>query len=77
MNIPPELLAALQGGGGAPAGGQPDEEQSPDEIIGQAINLVHQAMVSDQDPKGVSLLGAILNQLTTYQANRSQAQQGK
>ena len=42
-----------------------------------AINSVHKGMVEESDPKQISLLGAIINQLTTFQANRVNAgQQG-
>lgn len=42
-----------------------------------AINSVHSGMQEEGDPKQVSLLGAILNQLTTFQANRANAAQGQ
>lgn len=35
-----------------------------------AINAVHEGMVEESDPDQVSLLGAIINQLTTFQAKR-------
>lgn len=44
-----------------PAGG--------DDWLAAAINAVHSGMVSEQDPKQVSALGAILNLLTTFQQN--------
>ena len=70
-----QLLAQLGGGGG---GGQPPPQAPPDAGQGDwltaAINSVHAGMVQDSDPKTVSLLGAILNQLTTYQAQKAPGQ---
>lgn len=65
-----QAMAAAQGG---PQGG-PQEPQGGD-WLAEAINAVHNGMVEEGDPKQVSLLGAILNQLTTFQANRAGAQQ--
>ena len=71
--IPQALMAAMQGQGGPPEQGEPGEG----DWLVNAINSVHSGMVQEADPKQVSLLGAILNQLTTFQANRAnQAQQG-
>lgn len=57
--------------GGMP-GGPPEEpgmEQPDEDWLTTAINAVHSGMVSESNPRQVSLLGAILNQLTTFQAN--------
>lgn len=73
--IPQALMAAMQQRGG----GAPPEQAEPGESdwLVNAINAVHAGMVQEGDPKQVSLLGAILNQLTTFQANRANAgQQG-
>jgi len=60
-----QLLASL-GGGGQPAA---QTAPPPDtDWLTTAINSVHQGMVAEKDPNQVSLLGAILNQLTTFQA---------
>lgn len=82
------ILAQLGGsGGGADMQGQPagldpasaDQPTGPnDNWLVDAINAVHDGMVLEGDPKQVSLLGAILNQLTTFQANsHGAAQQGQ
>lgn len=64
------LLAQLGGGGGgAPAGPPAESQDSGANWLVDAINAVHAGMVQEADPKQVSLLGAILNQLTTFQAN--------
>lgn len=44
-------------------------EQPDEDWLTTAINAVHSGMVSESNPRQVSLLGAILNQLTTFQAN--------
>lgn len=62
-----QAMAAAQQGG-------PQTQQGGD-WLADAINAVHNGMVEEGDPKQVSLLGAILNQLTTFQANRAGAQQ--
>lgn len=69
------LMAQLGGMGapesgaeGAPPGGGPLPQGEGNWLV-DAINAVHAGMVEERDPKQVSLLGAILNQLTTYQAN--------
>lgn len=59
-----QLLASL-------GGGQPQAQTAPPpdgDWLKTAINSVHQGMVAEKDPNQVSLLGAILNQLTTFQA---------
>ena len=59
-----QLLASL-------GGGQPQAQTAPppaEDWLATAINSVHQGMVAEKDPNQVSLLGAILNQLTTFQA---------
>jgi len=71
-----EAIMAQLGGGAAMAGGAMPPPQQPEaeaggDLMGTAINAVHQLMVQEGDPKAVSLLGAILNQLTTYQANKA------
>lgn len=82
-----QQLAAAQGGqGGAPGGmppGPPPGMSAGDAQQGDggdwlvnAINSVHDGMIHEGDPKQVSLLGAILNQLTTFQANQASAAQG-
>jgi hypothetical protein len=55
-----------------PAGG--DQQGSGGDWLVNAINSVHDGMLHEGDPKQVSLLGAILNQLTTFQANQANAQ---
>jgi hypothetical protein len=57
-----------------PAGGPPEGAEGEGDWLVQAINSVHNGMVHEADPKQVSLLGAILNQLTTFQANQHAAQ---
>lgn len=79
-----QQMTAAQGGpsgqgGGMPAGGPPGAMPSGDgaaqgDWLVNAINSVHDGMVQEGDPRQVSLLGAILNQLTTFQANRHAAQ---
>ena len=62
------------------SGEGPNEYEEPDaggDWLVNAINSVHQGMVKEGDPKQVSLLGAILNQLTTFQANQANAQQAQ
>ena len=59
-----ELLAAKLGGGP-----QPPAEGGGDWLV-NAINSVHEGMVQESDAEQVSLLGAIINQLTTFQAKR-------
>lgn len=60
------MLAQLGGGGG---GAPPEAPPSDGNWLVTAINAVHEGMVQEGDPKQVSLLGAIINQLTTFQAN--------
>jgi hypothetical protein len=69
--IPLQAMLAQMGAQGGP----PPEQQEPGEgdWLVNAINSVHSGMVQEADPKQVSLLGAILNQLTTFQANRANA----
>lgn len=78
---PPQLaamLAQLGGPGGPPqGGGEPDSDEQGGDWLVNAINSVHKGMVQEGDPKQVSLLGAILNQLTTFQANQANAQQSQ
>lgn len=66
--VPPEILEALMGQMGA---GAPPEAAAAEPTWADAINTVHQLMVTEQDPQLVSLLGAVLNQLTTGQAKKS------
>lgn len=67
-SVPPEILEALMGQmGGAPV----EEAAAPEPTWADAINTVHQLMVSEQDPQLVSMLGAVLNQLTTGQAKKA------
>jgi hypothetical protein len=75
-----------QGGGGGmaemlaqrlgPPAGPPEREIEGGDWLVNAINSVHKGMVEEQDGKQISLLGAILNQLTTFQANRMNASGG-
>jgi hypothetical protein len=55
----------------AQQGGQPQPTEGGADWLVNAINEVHKGMVEEGDPKQISLLGAILNQLTTFQANRA------
>jgi hypothetical protein len=59
-------------GPGAPP--PPEGSEGEGDWLVNAINSVHNGMVQEGDPKQVSLLGAILNQLTTFQANQANAQ---
>ena len=75
------MLAQMGAQGGPPANSSASEAGEPGEgdWLVNAINSVHSGMVQEADPKQVSLLGAILNQLTTFQANQAaqgQQQQG-
>lgn len=54
---------------------QGNEPAAGGDWLANAINEVHKGMVEEGDPKQVSLLGAIINQLTTFQANRANASQ--
>jgi hypothetical protein len=69
--VDPAMLQQLLGGGGGPQGPPPPEQQDAPsgDWLAEAINAVHSGMVQEADPKQVSLLGAILNQLTTFQSN--------
>ena len=73
MAVDPQMMAQLM----ASLGGGGQQQQPPDQGGGDwltaAINAVHSGMVEEKDPKQVSLLGAILNQLTTFQANAAAA----
>jgi hypothetical protein len=73
--MPPQLQALLaqMGQGGGPSGPPEQSEPGEGDWLVNAINSVHNGMVQESDPKQVSLLGAILNQLTTFQANRANA----
>lgn len=73
--LPPDLMQAILAAVGGGGGGQ--EQAQPTDRVGEAINLLHQEMQAEQDPKRISMLAAIFNQLTTDQANRAQATQGK
>ena len=62
----PEMMQQMMsqmGGAQQPAQAAPNGDW-----LATAINSVHDGMVQEQDPNQVSLLGAILNQLTTFQA---------
>lgn len=74
--IPMAMLAAMQGGGQGGPPSEPDQDEQGGNWLVNAINAVHAGMVQEGDPKQVSLLGAILNQLTTFQANRANEAQG-
>ena len=60
-----QLLASLGGGGQPPAQTAPPP---PGDWLATAINSVHQGMVAEKDPQVVSMIGAILDKLTTVQA---------
>lgn len=76
------LLAALGGQGDADGADSESQSEDANEPKGtgnwlvDAINAVHAGMVQEHDPKQVSLLGAILNQLTTFQANKMAPSKG-
>jgi hypothetical protein len=70
-----QMIAAAGGEGGGGPMPQPGEADAQNDWLTAAINAVHAGMVEEADPKQVSLLGAILNQLTTFQANRANAAQ--
>lgn len=61
-----QMLAQLEGGGGAPPAGPP--AQGGGNWLVEAINAVHTGMVEETDPKQVSLLGKVIDLLTTFQA---------
>lgn len=68
MQPDPQAMQAMlaQLGGGSPMEtGEP--EQGGDWLV-EAINAVHEGMVEEGDPQIVSMLGAILNNLTSVQA---------
>jgi hypothetical protein len=64
----PEGLAAMLAG--QMGGGQAPPPQGGGDWLANAINSVHEGMVQESDAEQVSLLGAIINQLTTFQAKR-------
>ena len=64
------LLAQLGGGGEPPQGAAPPPDSGGNWLV-EAINAVHDGMVQDTDPEGVSLLGKIIDLLTTYQAKKA------
>ena len=68
--MPPGMPAGMPGPGAPP----PEGSEGEGDWLVNAINSVHDGMVKEGDPKQVSLLGAILNQLTTFQANQANAQ---
>lgn len=61
-------MAQLGGGesGGSPPTAPPSDPEG--DWLVTAINAVHDGMVQESDPKQVSLLGSILDKLTTFQA---------
>lgn len=79
MQIDPAMLEQLLGGGGMPAGGgmpggaePPMPQQGGGDWLTDLINSTHQAMVSEPDPATVSVLGKIIDLLTTVQAKKAQ-----
>ena len=79
MQIDPQMIQALLSGqgGGMPQGAPPQEQDAPEEDwLTELINDAHKAMVAEKDPQIVSVLGAILNQLTTVQAKKAQQSGG-
>jgi hypothetical protein len=65
------LLAQLGGG----QSGAPLPEEPEGDWLTEAINAVHEGMVQESDPKQVSMLGKIIDLLTTFQA-KAHAPQG-
>lgn len=69
-----QMLSQLGGSpGGPPQGGQESPDQGDNWLV-DAINAVHEGMVQDNDPQSVSMLGQIINLLTTYQAKKASEQ---
>lgn len=83
MQMDPQMLMQLlQGAGGAPGmGGGPGAPPSPAGEAPEAsgdwltglINDTHDALVQEADPAVVSVLGKIMDLLTTVQAKKAQA----
>lgn len=81
MQIDPAMLEQILGGGGAPGGmagaaGPPMPQQGGGDWLTDLINSTHQAMVSESDPATVSVLGKIIDLLTTVQAKKAQGGSG-
>jgi hypothetical protein len=79
----PEMMQMLMQDGSAGMAAGPAEdpygqsaaqaEPKDGDWLAEAINAVHAGMVQEPDAKQVSLLGEIMNKLTTFQANAANA----
>jgi hypothetical protein len=76
----PQMLMQLLAGGqgvGMPSGGMMpqggDQQDAPDngDWLTNLINDTHEAMVTEKDPATVSVLGKIIDLLTTVQAKKA------
>ena len=75
---PQMLMQLLGGGGGMPQGGPMpqggDQQEAPEnegDWLTSLINDTHEAMVTEKDPATVSVLGKIIDLLTTVQAKKA------
>ena len=81
MQFDPAMIQQLLGGAGAGGGGEMgmgmemgggEAPESPSgDWLTDLINRTHQAMVSEADPATVSVLGKIIDLLTTVQAKKA------
>lgn len=73
--VPPELLQALMSGmaGGEAMPPAEPEAEAPKDWLSELLNMTHGAMISAQDPQEVSVLGKVIDLLTTVQAKRASA----